>query len=111
MTVPDTRAGLAPGSTVAMTFLLPPELLDEADRPGLTKVRTGAKASGTPFVSLYSPREMLEMAKETGLTDIRHVPGTALSERYFAGRPGGEHRLPHGGARAPARAGPGRLTR
>ncbi|SEP08175.1 methyltransferase, TIGR00027 family [Amycolatopsis saalfeldensis] len=82
-------ARLAAGSTVAMTFLLPPELLDEADRPGLKTVRTGAKASGTPFVSLYPPREMLEMARETGFTDIRHVPGTALSERYFAGRPDG----------------------
>jgi methyltransferase (TIGR00027 family) len=82
-------AGLAAGSTVAMTFLLPPELLAEADRPGLNTVRTGAKASGTPFVSLYSPREMLEMARETGFTDIQHVPGTALSERYFAGRADG----------------------
>ena len=82
-------AGLAAGSTVAMTFLLPPELLEEADRPGLKTVRTGAKASGTPFVSLYPPPEMLEMARETGFTDIRHVPGTELSERYFAGRPDG----------------------
>jgi methyltransferase (TIGR00027 family) len=82
-------AGLAPGSTVAMTFLLPPELLDEADRPGLKTVRTGAKASGTPFVSLYPPQEMLAMARETGFTDIRHVPGTELAERYFAGRPDG----------------------
>src|SRR5216683_8089905 len=28
-------AGLAPGSTLAMTFMLPAELLDDADRPGL----------------------------------------------------------------------------
>ena len=46
-------AGLAPGSTLAMTFLLPIELVDEADRAGLEPSRKGASASGTPFVSFY----------------------------------------------------------
>src|SRR5205807_1666564 len=39
-------AGLAPGSTLAMTFLLPPELLDDTDRPGLQTSEKGARASG-----------------------------------------------------------------
>lgn len=82
-------AGLATGSTLAMTFLLPSELLDDADRPGLRTSEQGAKASGTPFVSFYTPREILTLARETGFADARHVPGTALADRYFADRTDG----------------------
>src|SRR5437588_4320916 len=46
-------AELAPGSTLAMTFLLPSELLDDTDRSGLQASEKGARASGTPFVSFY----------------------------------------------------------
>jgi O-methyltransferase involved in polyketide biosynthesis len=82
-------AGLAPGSTLAMTFLLPPKLLDDADRPGLKASQQGARASGTPFISFYTPDEMLELARQAGFTGVRHVPGTLLADRYFAGRPDG----------------------
>jgi methyltransferase (TIGR00027 family) len=82
-------AGLARGSTLAMTFLLPPELLDDADRSGLQTAERGARSSGTPFVSFYTPAEMLALAREAGFDDTRHVPGTLLAERYFAGRADG----------------------
>jgi hypothetical protein len=32
---------------------------------------------------------MLDLAREAGFTDVRHVPGSALAERYFAGRTDG----------------------
>ncbi|WP_413811247.1 class I SAM-dependent methyltransferase [Streptomyces sp. OE57] len=82
-------AGLAPGSTLAMTFLLPAELLDAADRPGLRASKEGAQAAGTPFISFYTPPEMLELAREAGFKDVRHVPGASLAERYFADRADG----------------------
>jgi methyltransferase (TIGR00027 family) len=82
-------AGLAPGSTVAMTFLLPRELLDDADRSGLQAADQGARASGTPFVSFYAPQEMLAMAREAGFASARHVSGSSLAERYFTGRSDG----------------------
>ena len=82
-------AGLAPGSTLAMTFLLPAELLGEADRAGLAMAERGARASGTPFVSFYSPDRMLAVAREAGFADVRHVSGTALGDRYFTGRSDG----------------------
>jgi methyltransferase (TIGR00027 family) len=82
-------AGLAPGSTLAMTFLLPAELLDEADRPALQAIKTGARAAGTPFISFYTPPELLALAREAGFKDARHVPGTSLAERYFADRTDG----------------------
>ncbi|MEV6346469.1 SAM-dependent methyltransferase [Actinoplanes sp. NPDC051851] len=84
-----TIAGFAPGSTLAMTFMLPIDLVDEADRPGLTASANGARAAGTPFVSFYTPAEMLGLAREAGFTTAEHVPGRSFGARYFAGRPDG----------------------
>src|SRR5438477_3429426 len=42
---------LAPGSTFAMTFLMPLELAEPEVRPGLQMAEKGARASGTPFIS------------------------------------------------------------
>jgi methyltransferase (TIGR00027 family) len=82
-------AGFAPGSTLAMTFLLPAERLDEADQPGLQMSKRGARASGTPFVSFFTPQEMLTLARDAGFPEARHVPGAELAGRYFAGRTDG----------------------
>lgn len=81
-----TLAKLARGSTLAMTFLLPPELLDEEDRPGFKAVLKAARASGTPFVSFYAPPEMLALARDAGFAEARHVPAALLNERYFSTR-------------------------
>jgi O-methyltransferase involved in polyketide biosynthesis len=54
---PRQIAELAPGSTLAMTFLLlPTELVDDADRAGLQMAENGARAAGTPFVSFHTQR-------------------------------------------------------
>jgi methyltransferase (TIGR00027 family) len=82
-------AGLASGSTLAMTFLLPPELVDPAERPAYEAVMRAAAASGTPFVSLYAPEEMLAAARVAGFRDVRHVATADLTERYFAARTDG----------------------
>jgi methyltransferase (TIGR00027 family) len=82
-------ASFVPGSTLAMTFLVPMELLDEEDRPGLQMAMNGARASGTPFVSFFEPPEMLALARDAGFRDAWHVPVSDLAERYFAGRTDG----------------------
>ena len=82
-------ASLASGSTLAMSFLLPTELLDERDRPGLRMAENGARASGTPFVSFFAPQQMLALAREAGFAGARHVSGAMLNTRYFAGRADG----------------------
>lgn len=82
-------ASLAPGSTLAMSFLLQTDLVDEGDRAGLRASEGGARASGTPFISFYTPQEMLALAHEAGFPDARHVSGASLADRYFAARTDG----------------------
>jgi len=82
-------AALPPGSTLAMTFLLPLELADPAVRPGLEMAEKGARASGTPFISFFTPAEMLALAREAGFEEVQHVSAAALTERYFAARTDG----------------------
>jgi len=82
-------AGLAPGSTFAMTFMLPFEFADADVRPGLEMAAKGARNSGTPFISLFTPAEMLALARAAGFKSVRHVSADALAGRYFAGRADG----------------------
>jgi O-methyltransferase involved in polyketide biosynthesis len=82
-------AMLAPGSKLAMTFLLPLELADPDVRPGLQQAERGARTSGTPFVSFFTPAEMLILARKAGFREVQHVSASALAQRYFAGRTDG----------------------
>lgn len=82
-------AALASGSTVAMTFLLPLDLIDERDRPGWIMSENGARSSGTPFISFFTPEEFLDLARSAGFSDVRHVSGRDLNDQYFSGRPDG----------------------
>ena len=63
-------AALAPGTTLAMTFMLP-------------QAPAGA---GSPFISLFRPPEMLALAREAGLSKVRHLSGASLAQHYLAGR-------------------------
>jgi methyltransferase (TIGR00027 family) len=85
----EIAAGLAPASTLAMTFLLPTELHDDALRPGFEAAEKGARAAGTPFISFYTPDEMLSLAREAGFRDAQHVSAAMLNERYFNDRTDG----------------------
>lgn len=82
-------AALAPGSTLAMTFMLPIELADPELRPSIQRAADGARASGTPFISFFTPAQMLDLAREAGFRNAQHVSAAALAERYFAGRQDG----------------------
>ena len=82
-------AALAPGSTFAMTFMLPIEMLGPDIRTGVERAAAGAKASGTPFISFFMPDEMLALAREAGFRQARHVSAATLAKRYFADRSDG----------------------
>jgi methyltransferase (TIGR00027 family) len=82
-------SGLASGSTLAMTFLLPMELAGAELRPGYQSAEQGARAGGTPFVSFFTPSEMLTLARDAGFREAKHVSAADLAERYFSARTDG----------------------
>jgi methyltransferase (TIGR00027 family) len=82
-------AALAPGSIVFMTFMLPFELVDEADRPGLEGAARGAEMSGTPWLSYYTPDEMVTVARDAGFAGARAVTTAEIADRYLGGRTDG----------------------
>jgi len=84
-------ATLAPGSTLAMTYLLPMDLASAEERPGREMAEKGARASGTPFISFYSPDEIISLAQKAGFKKARNVSAAELKTQYFAGRTDGLH--------------------
>ena len=77
---------MAPGSTLAMTFYLPMELLDEEDRPMQAMAEKGAREAGTPFVSFFAPDEILVMASKAGFKNATIISTRDMEERYFKDR-------------------------
>ena len=90
-------AHLAPGSTLAMTFLLPTGFHDDVVRPGFEAAERGARPAGMPFVSFHTPDDIVDRARAAGFRDARHVSASLLTDRYFTGR--------SDGLRTPARRG------
>jgi methyltransferase (TIGR00027 family) len=82
-------AAFAPGSTLAMTFMLPLELVESEEHPLRQATERGARAAGTPILSFFSPPEMLALAREAGFKDARHISAARLTQLYFAGRTDG----------------------
>jgi methyltransferase (TIGR00027 family) len=82
-------AALAAGSTLVMTFLLPPQILEAPARAVIETTEKNARASGTPFISFFSEEEMLALARDAGFRETACFPTTDLGERYFAERPDG----------------------
>jgi methyltransferase (TIGR00027 family) len=82
-------AAFAPRSTLAMTFLLPLDRIDPAERPHHEALHARARASGTPFLSFYRPSELQVLAREAGFTRTEHISTADLTERYFDGRTDG----------------------
>ncbi|AGB22531.1 methyltransferase, putative, TIGR00027 family [Mycobacterium sp. JS623] len=82
-------AAMAGGSVLVMTFMLPVDLVDAAERPMQESVEAAAAASGTPFLSHYAPEEMVELCCAAGFSVVEHVGPDALAAHYFAGRTDG----------------------
>lgn len=82
-------AALVPGSTLAMTFMLPLELVEAEERPRREATEQRARAAGVPFISFFTPSEMLALAREAGFKEAQHVSTASLAERYFTNRKDG----------------------
>lgn len=82
-------ARLAPGSTLAMTFLLPLDLIAPATRAEHQALHDRATAAGTPFLSFFRPSEIIAMAHDAGFREATCTSGEDLTQRYFSGRADG----------------------
>jgi methyltransferase (TIGR00027 family) len=82
-------ASLATGSTLAMTFIQPLELVPTEEQALHQATNTAARASGTPFISYYAPDEIVAMARDAGFTTATHVTAEDYATRYFADRTDG----------------------
>jgi methyltransferase (TIGR00027 family) len=80
-------ATLAEGSTLVMTFMVPLELVEPAERPLRQASEKFAEASGTPFLSFFTPQQMMTLSREAGFGKAEHVSAATLTHRYFADRP------------------------
>ncbi|MCP2288415.1 class I SAM-dependent methyltransferase [Nocardia amikacinitolerans] len=80
---------LAPGSTLAMTFMLPLEAIGAQERQMRRFAEQGARASGTPFVSFFRPDEIVALAEDSGFGVAEHISHEELIRRYFADRTDG----------------------
>ena len=77
---------LAPGSTLAMAFYLPMELLDIEDQPMQEIAEKGAAEDGTPFVSFFTTAEILALGCEANFKEIKAISTKDMEKLYFAER-------------------------
>lgn len=82
-------AALAPGSSLAMTFMRPLELVEPEQQQAWQFAERGARASGTPFISFFSPTQIVALAREAGFPEAQYVSADSLNQRYFVGRADG----------------------
>ncbi|GAB2711315.1 class I SAM-dependent methyltransferase [Nocardia thraciensis] len=84
-------SSLAPGSTLATTFMLPIDLVGPAEQELRRFAERGARTNGTPFISFFRPAEMVALAKQAGFPAARHISSEEITARYFADRTDGLH--------------------
>jgi len=82
-------ASMAPGTTLALTFILTMDLIDPAERAQHEFVFERARAAGTPFVSFFRPEEIVKLAREAGFREAKHISRDDIIKRYFTGRSDG----------------------
>lgn len=79
-------ASLAPNSTLAMTFYLPMNLIEEEDKFLQQISEKGAREAGTPFVSFFAPDEVLSLANEAGFKESKIISNKDMEQLYFTNR-------------------------
>lgn len=79
-------ASLAPGSEIVFQYQLSEHLLDEANRRLLDVLRTGARAYGEPWLSLFDPVDLAERVRKLGFAEVVDFGAEQAQEHYFSGR-------------------------
>lgn len=79
-------AALASGSTLAITFMPPRNMIEPEDRSNSEAV---LKSVAMPFITFFTPTEISKLAREAGFREVQHVSAAYLAALYFARRSDG----------------------
>ena len=79
----------APGSEVALTYLLPEPLVDELGRLMHDRWGKAAAELGEPLLTMWTAEEAEACARRCGFKVVDHPGSADLRDRYFAGRADG----------------------
>ena len=90
-------AGLASGTEISFTFVVPQRILAGDDQRFWAMPTIGAAARGEPWLTFFEPAELTSLVEECGLRCTEHFSPADANVRYFSGRsdalraPGLEH--------------------
>lgn len=76
-------------STFITSFIVPIELVEQAERKNIASVTRGTHRYGTPWLSFYSPDEIIALAYECGFKSVEHISPGDLTNKYFKDRTDG----------------------
>jgi methyltransferase (TIGR00027 family) len=80
-------AGYAePGSVVVFDYLVPDEVLCDADRQVVQELRKFTEQRGEPLVGAFHPQELQATLASIGLELVDNFSGEDQAERYFSDR-------------------------
>jgi len=82
-----TIAKGAPGSEIALTYLIDPSLMEDVGRALLDRFGGLAASVGEPFQTLLTTKEAEALVRRCGLEVVDHPTRADIDARYFTGRP------------------------
>ena len=84
-----TLATSAPGSQIALTYLITPALMEDTGRDFFDRFSAMAARIGEPFQLVLTPKEADALVQRCGLEVLDHPSRDDVEARYFAGRTDG----------------------
>jgi methyltransferase (TIGR00027 family) len=82
-----TIAKGAPGSEIALSYLVDPSLMEDVGRALLDRFGGLAASVGEPFQTLLTTKEAEALVRRCGLEVVDHPTCADIDARYFTGRP------------------------
>jgi methyltransferase (TIGR00027 family) len=84
-----TVAALAPGTEIIFQYLLPKELVDEANQRILARTIAVTAARGEPLRSFFEPANLAQQVRKLGFVEVSDFGPEEAEKRYFTGRTDG----------------------
>ncbi|MGB2940891.1 MAG: SAM-dependent methyltransferase [Candidatus Dormiibacterota bacterium] len=83
----DAVSSLPPGSRIALSYTLPPEVMNERNRRGFHWTANRTAEVGEPFQTLFEPAQIERALRVLGFSRVDHFTSRDAKRRYLADRP------------------------